>query len=318
MIADASARGLRPVRRLGYASLALAFTQIVFGAIVRISGSGLGCGDHWPTCMGRWFPPLDRPDLIIEITHRYIAAGLSVALVLFAMTMWRRRGDEQIAGPGGVLRPVVAAVVLVVLAAILGAVTVKMALNGLIVVAHLALAMTLLATLVVAAVRAGGFGAAAIEPESASGRTARAAIAAVGVTFVVLLVGALTANTPGAPMACQGFPLCTGGIVGSGPQYIHIAHRVLAFLLALHLIGMTMGIRARREGPMIRRAAGIALAAILVQIVIAAALVEMHLPASVRAMHQGAGTLIWISVVTLAVLARRASADGAAAGAARA
>ena len=50
------------VRRLAYVALVVAFGHIVFGAIVRISGSGMGCGENWPKCYGRWFPPLTRPD----------------------------------------------------------------------------------------------------------------------------------------------------------------------------------------------------------------------------------------------------------------
>ncbi|HMA21745.1 MAG TPA: COX15/CtaA family protein, partial [Gemmatimonadaceae bacterium] len=75
---------MQALKKLSFAALVLAFAQIVFGAIVRITGSGLGCGDHWPKCAGAWFPPHDRFDLIIEITHRYIALALSlVILALF-------------------------------------------------------------------------------------------------------------------------------------------------------------------------------------------------------------------------------------------
>ena len=50
--------------------------HLVFGAIVRISGSGMGCGDNWPKCYGYWFPPFSRPDLIVEVSHRYLASIL--------------------------------------------------------------------------------------------------------------------------------------------------------------------------------------------------------------------------------------------------
>ena len=56
------------IRRLAYLALVLAYAQIVFGAIVRITDSGMGCGDHWPKCNGLWFPPLDNTELVIEIS----------------------------------------------------------------------------------------------------------------------------------------------------------------------------------------------------------------------------------------------------------
>jgi cytochrome c oxidase assembly protein subunit 15 len=149
---------LSRLRRVAYATIALAFAQIIFGAIVRITGSGLGCGDHWPKCNGEWFPPHDRIDLIIEITHRYIAAGLTLAILTLLGMAFVRRAERGVGGPGGVVRPVVLAALLVVTAAVFGAVTVKMDLNPYIIVTHLSIAMSLLAVLVLAAVRAGGFG----------------------------------------------------------------------------------------------------------------------------------------------------------------
>src|SRR4029434_10362677 len=95
---------MNALRRLSILSLILGIGQVVFGAIVRITGSGLGCGDHWPKCEGHWFPPLDRPDLIIEVSHRYIAAVLMLALIATFVAAWRRRGEAGVGGRGGVLR----------------------------------------------------------------------------------------------------------------------------------------------------------------------------------------------------------------------
>ena len=58
----------------------LAFGLIVLGGVVRITGSGMGCGDHWPLCNGEWFPPLDLPTMI-EIGHRWAAALVSMVVL---------------------------------------------------------------------------------------------------------------------------------------------------------------------------------------------------------------------------------------------
>src|SRR5690349_11781985 len=148
------------LRRLSILSLILGIGQVVFGAIVRITGSGLGCGDHWPKCQGHWFPPLDRADLIIEVTHRYIAATLSLAIIALLVVALLRRATAGVGGRGGVLRAATLAATLVIVAALFGAVTVKLQLNNkLVIVTHLAIAMTLLAVLVSATMRAGGLGA---------------------------------------------------------------------------------------------------------------------------------------------------------------
>jgi len=241
------------IRRLGYLALFVGFAQVVFGAIVRITGSGMGCGDHWPDCYGSFTPGQGGPNLLVEISHRYGAAALSLAIFALAVVAWLKRGEPGVAGPRGTLRPSLLAILLVIVAALFGAVTVKMALNPIVVVTHLAIAMSLLAVLVVVIVRAGGFGARTIPARY--NRTLRSARAAAGLTFLALVFGALTANTAGAAVACQGFPWCRAITESGTPLYIQVTHRIIAFLLLGHLIGIVIGVRKRGETRAIRPSA---------------------------------------------------------------
>ncbi len=292
---------MRTLRGLGLLALFLGFAQVVFGAIVRITGSGMGCGDHWPDCYGSFTPAHSEPNLLVEISHRYGAAALSLAIAALVVAAWLKRREPGVGGPGGVLRASLLAIVLVVAEVLFGAVTVKMGLDPLVVVTHLAIAMSLLAVLVIVVVRAGGLGALATAERSE--RTLRAGRAAAGLTFLALVLGALTANTPGAPLACQGFPWCR--VIGErgAPLLIHASHRIIAFLLLGHLIGLVIAVRKRAEPRPIRAAAWSALSIAALQIVVAAAMVEMHLPASLRSIHQAIGTALWVSVVILTALA---------------
>ncbi|MEO5903835.1 MAG: COX15/CtaA family protein [Gemmatimonadaceae bacterium] len=295
---------MQSLRRLSYTALTLAFTQIVFGAIVRITGSGMGCGDHWPKCAGQWFPPANRIDLIIEITHRYIALGLSVVVIGLCLTALTRRREPGVGGEGGVLRPATLATALVVTAALLGAITVKMALNPLVIAAHLTIAMSLLATLAIAAGRAGGFAAEA-ELSSATTKTWRAARVAVGLALITIVFGALTANLPDAAASCGGFPLCRTIVTHGSPLYVQVVHRILAFLLFGHLMGIAIGTSRRKEPAIITRSARVALGAAILQILVAAAMIEMHFPPVFRSLHQAFGTLVWLSIVVLAIITKR-------------
>lgn len=298
------ARGtpLRVLRRLGYVATLLAFTQIVFGAIVRITGSGMGCGDHWPTCQGYLIPPFERPDLMIEVTHRYIAAAVTIAILALLATAYMRRSQRGVGGAGGVLRAAVLATALVIIAAVFGAITVKLSLNPYVIVTHLAIAMTLLAVLSITVLRAGGWGFDGTGVASA--KTYRGARVAVILAFLVLIFGALTANVTGANISCQGFPWCRSVVVTGPPLHIQLTHRVLAYLLFFHMIGLTLAVRKRRESILVRRAAWTALGAITLQVIVAAGMVEMHLPPSWRSLHQAVGTLVWLSIFTLAALAK--------------
>jgi len=292
---------MKSIRGVAYAALLIGFAQIVFGAIVRITGSGMGCGDHWPDCYGSFTPVHGAPSLLVEISHRYGAAALSIAIIALVVIAYRQRSQPGVSGPGGALRPALLALLLVVVAAIFGAVTVKLSLDTIVVVTHLAIAMGLLAVLVVVVVRAGGFGARSIPARYP--RTARSGRAAAGITFLALLFGALTANTPGAAVACQGFPWCSSVAIGGSPLEIQVTHRIIAFLLLGHLIGIALGVRRRGETRAVRLAAWSSLSLVVLQVVVAAAMVELHLPAALRSLHQAIGAAVWIGVVTLTALA---------------
>ena len=300
---------LARLRRLSLGALLVGYLHIVFGAFVRISGSGFGCGDHWPRCQGLWFPPLDRTDLIIELAHRYLAATLILAIGALLFSAWTLRRADGVSGPGGILRPAVLATVLVVTAAVFGAVIVKLDLqNRYVVVVHLAIAMAILATLVVAAIRAGAFGRETADAGGASPRTARSARALAGIVLAVLIVGALTANLPGASLSCTGFPLCRNGYGSEHPyQVVQLSHRLLAFLVLFHAIGVMMGVRKRGESPQMRRWSMALLHTILLQIILAAGMVEMSLPLWSRSAHQALATALWIISVIFATLAARAA-----------
>lgn len=292
--------GLKP---LAYASLALAYLQAVLGAVVRITGSGMGCGDHWPRCHGYWFPPLERMDLIIEVTHRYVAATLTLAVLALLFVAWRRRESPGVGGGGGVLRPAAAAAMLVVAAALLGAVTVKLDLHAAAVVIHLALAMFLIAALALAAVRSASMSTAA--SAATSQKTIRGATVAAAMAFFAVVMGGITANIVGGAVSCVGFPHCREVSGAATPLYVQLGHRILAFALLLHLFGMLMALRKRTEPPAVHLWTRIAFGVVLAQILVAAAMVEMGLPLHLRVLHQAVGTLVWLVVFVFAAVTRR-------------
>ena len=55
---SAAARARRSFGRLAAVAAICTYGLIVVGGVVRISGSGLGCGDDWPRCHGSWIPPM--------------------------------------------------------------------------------------------------------------------------------------------------------------------------------------------------------------------------------------------------------------------
>ena len=65
---------------------------ILFGAWVRITHSGAGCGSHWPTCNGDIIPPAPSIETMIEYTHRLTSGLCGVLGLVLVFWAWRRYG----------------------------------------------------------------------------------------------------------------------------------------------------------------------------------------------------------------------------------
>jgi cytochrome c oxidase assembly protein subunit 15 len=308
--------GTAQVRRAGWlASFAAAYTcaLIVFGGIVRISGSGMGCGDDWPKCNGRWIPAFTL-ETFIEYMHRLLAVGIGVVvLVVFAYVLLQRT-RPGFAGRGGMLRPLALGAVLLIAQALLGAVTVWLELPTGVTVAHFMTAQLFLATLIVAAVRAGTFGASPRPPSTGGAasielarRQARLARSSAVFGFIVISFGAITANVPGAPQSCLGFPLCNGQLLptaGVPGMQLHWLHRLLAFVFFFHLIGAVIVVRKCASRAAFR-AAATALVLVAVQLAVAAAMILALLPRSLQGLHLAVGVAVWCALVMWTALAQR-------------
>ena len=82
-------RSRRNFTRFVWVTLGLLILVILWGAFVRATGSGAGCGSHWPLCNGVVLPREARVDTMIEFFHR-ITSALSGLFVL-AMVVWAFR-----------------------------------------------------------------------------------------------------------------------------------------------------------------------------------------------------------------------------------
>ncbi|MEL7363822.1 MAG: COX15/CtaA family protein, partial [Bacteroidota bacterium] len=86
-------------RRLTWATLAVTILVVLWGAFVRASGSGAGCGDHWPLCNGEVIPRAEAIETVIEFTHR-VTSGL-VMLMALGVFIVSRRAFPTTAHPRG-------------------------------------------------------------------------------------------------------------------------------------------------------------------------------------------------------------------------
>ncbi len=276
------------------------FLLIVIGGIVRVTGSGLGCGEHWPLCNGQWFPPLDLPTFI-ELSHRIVAALLTPLVLGTAFVAWRRYRRVR-----WVVAPAVWAVALLIVQILLGAVTVRLSLPPAIVALHLANALALLALLLVATVVAFQLGR---DPRVGQSLfhfdrlSSLVVTTALGV-YGLLITGALvTAAHAGA--ACEGWPLCNGSLTPATAQgWLHMSHRYVAATVGVMiLISAVQAWRLRRSDTAVFVAAMTTGALFLGQILVGRQNVLSSFPTFINGLHIATASAVWAGMVVFAVLA---------------
>jgi cytochrome c oxidase assembly protein subunit 15 len=85
------------LRRFAWAVLVYFVVTILWGAVVRATGSGAGCGDHWPLCNGTVIQQSPTMGTIIEFTHRITAALDLICILALLMWTWRRTVNGHLA-----------------------------------------------------------------------------------------------------------------------------------------------------------------------------------------------------------------------------
>ena len=79
-----------PIVRFAWATLACNVAVVLWGAYVRATGSGAGCGNKWPVCGGTIVGAGARAQTIIEFTHRFTSGIALVMVGVLAVWCWRR------------------------------------------------------------------------------------------------------------------------------------------------------------------------------------------------------------------------------------
>jgi heme A synthase len=114
-----------PTLRLVWWTIAANALVILQGAFVRATGSGAGCGRHWPLCNGEVVPLSGSVHTAIEFTHRLLSLGVLVLGAWLFARAWRLRRERR-----GLFAFTTAATLFLLIEAGLGALTVLWGLTG--------------------------------------------------------------------------------------------------------------------------------------------------------------------------------------------
>jgi heme a synthase len=282
---------VRVLRWTSGMALVLTYGLIVLGAWVRATGSGLSCPD-WPTCYGHWVPlPGDIPadvgysylQVMLEWVHRLIAGVILGPLVLLiGVLAWRARGIQpRMPAYAGAL------ILLLLVQAGLGGLTVLDQNSPWSVALHLGAALVLLSVLCLIFERSG----------QGPHHVAAAARTLSGVTWLLALgamVSAAMVAKTGAALACGiSWPLCDGALLpdlGDLQIRLHFTHRLLAAATGLGVLALAIAARGEAGiGPL----AWLCAALVAVEIGLGAAVVLGGAPFGTALVHQALGVLVF-------------------------
>jgi heme A synthase len=275
---------------------------VLWGAFVRASGSGAGCGSHWPLCNGEVVPVAPRIETIIEFTHRVMSGVALVAVV--ALWLWSRasfsRGDRA-------RRMALASLVFLVTEALLGAGLVlfnyvdKDASVGRAFYLSLHLVNTLL--LLGALALTAWFSR---EARVVHARASRLVIAALPMALLVSVTGAIAAlgDTlfPATSLA-QGFHQDFSDAANFLLR-LRILHPAFAILAGAYFVVVSIVVlRSKQRGVATKLAAGV-LILVLAQLSAGAINVVLLAPVWMQITHLLLADSLWIALVLLAVEAQ--------------
>ena len=291
----------RPLTRYQALTATTAIATLILigiGALVRTTGSGLGCPD-WPLCHGELIPPAEKT-AIIEYSHRTWAAAVGALVVaVAALTFLHHRGDRALRWMVLITLPLLA------LQGWLGKETVERELPAEVVAIHMGTALILLALLSLIAAFA-FLGPRRRRIDTPERRTfVRIALGSAAVTYGVLLVGAYVVGAD-ATTACLSWPGCEQAPIpfvdGVTEQHVHWSHRLTVVLglfaaLAVPLATVTM----RAAGPMLRNAAWGVFALYVAQIIVGASNIWTDFSEASRVAHLALGSAIWALLVLVAI-----------------
>ncbi|MGC1871904.1 MAG: COX15/CtaA family protein [Acidobacteriaceae bacterium] len=110
------------LRRFAWFVLVYNVIVILWGAVVRATGSGAGCGDQWPLCDGAAIPQAPQFHTMVEFSHRLMSGGALMLILALLVWTWRATGKGHLARWTSII-----ALVLVMNEAFLGALLVTVA-----------------------------------------------------------------------------------------------------------------------------------------------------------------------------------------------
>lgn len=282
-----------------WGTLALNLGVVLWGAYVRATGSGAGCGSHWPLCNGEVVPRAPSVETIIEFSHR-LSSGLAL-LAVIALWLWSRRVYPS---NHMVRRGARVALTFIVIEALLGAGLVLFELvaendsmlRAVSMVAHLLNTFILVGVLALTAWWASG----------QTGRLTRGSRGAVPL-LTAAAIGVLFVGATGA-IAALGDTLFPSASLEAGLRssfssdshpliQLRKYHPLAAILVGLAVVGTARYLARASQNPLARKLANILTGIYALQLLAGTVNILLLAPVAMQLLHLLLADLLWISLV---------------------
>jgi cytochrome c oxidase assembly protein subunit 15 len=275
---------------------------IVWGAFVRATGSGAGCGAHWPLCNGEVVPRSPAIETMIEFTHRLTSGAALVLVLLLAVRVFRERRKGNPARAAAV-----ASVVLILMEAAVGAALVLFHLvaqnesvaRALFMAGHLVNTFLLLAALTLTAHWAGS-----------DAWPRRDALARNGWVFAFAFISLLLVGKSGAVAALGDTLYPARSLLGGLAQdvsptahvlvQLRVAHPLLALAGVLVLAFTAARVLQGTREPVAHRVAWAVAALALTQVAVGLLNLALLAPVWLQLVHLAVADGLWVALVLLA------------------
>src|SRR5262245_42596037 len=288
------------VHRFAVTTALATFLLLVAGGLVSTTESGLACPD-WPLCEGQYFPKMAGGKLF-EHGHRLVAATVAVlTLSLCFLLLKHRRRDKTLVRLG------VFAVVLVVVQALLGALTVKLRLPPWVSSLHQATAMAFFCLVTSLAFITRQRLSSSVREIGSVGefqkRLGWMTLAVISVTYLQIVAGAVMRHVR-AGLACgYDFPLCRGQIWPLGTHWgvqVHLLHRMGGVLVGIAVVTLSLWIwRHPAHVRGLRLLSATAAATVLIQISLGVAVIFTSRELVTMTLHSSLGAALLAMLVSL-------------------
>lgn len=208
------------------------FIVMIAGSLVTKTDSGLGCGNDWPLCNGKWVPEYTLAS-IIEYMHRLITGVAGIIVVIFSVLCWRfYRGNQEVRNLA------LFGLFFIVLESILGASAVIWPQSSSVLALHFGFSLLAYTGVFLLSLFVLQRDKTELMVQGSVSSGFRKWVWGVTIyAYGVVYLGAYVRHT-GSSMACSDWPLCDGKLIPelSGQVGIQFVHRLGALILAILLL----------------------------------------------------------------------------------